>query len=67
MPRASVLLPTHGHAATLPHAVRSVQRQGVDDLEILICGDGVTDAVLAASGRMTYDCVGFGVMIRFSK
>jgi glycosyltransferase involved in cell wall biosynthesis len=25
----------------LPYAVRSVQKQGVDDLEILICGDGV--------------------------
>src|SRR6185437_10660106 len=39
MPRISVLLPTHEHASTLPYAVRSVQRQGVDDLEILICGD----------------------------
>src|SRR5262245_7005181 len=47
MPRISVLLPTHEHAATLPYAVRSVQRQGVDDLEILICGDGATDPVRA--------------------
>ena len=45
MPRISVFLPTHEHASTLPYAVRSVQRQGVDDLEILICGDGVTDEV----------------------
>src|SRR5262245_39430 len=45
MPRISVFLPTHEHASTLPYAVRSVQQQGVDDLEILICGDGVTDAV----------------------
>jgi glycosyltransferase involved in cell wall biosynthesis len=41
MPRISVFLPTHEHASTLPYAVRSVQAQGVDDLEILICGDGV--------------------------
>ena len=47
MPRFSVLLPTHEHAATLPYAVRSVQAQGVDDLEILICGDGVSDEVRA--------------------
>jgi hypothetical protein len=45
MPRISVLLPTHEHASTLPYAVRSIQRQGVDDLEILICGDGATAAV----------------------
>ena len=41
MPRISVFIPTHEHASTLPYAVRSVQKQGVDDLEILICGDGV--------------------------
>jgi hypothetical protein len=45
MPRISVLIPTMDRAATLPYAVRSVQAQGVDDLEILICGDGATDAV----------------------
>ena len=47
MPRISVLIPTHEHATTLSHAVRSVQTQGVDDLEILICGDGVSDEVRA--------------------
>jgi len=47
MPRISVLIPTHTHASTLPYAVRSVQAQGVSDLEILICGDGVTDEVRA--------------------
>lgn len=45
MRRASVLLPTHEHASTLPYAVASVQAQGVDDLEILIVGDGVNDEV----------------------
>jgi GalNAc5-diNAcBac-PP-undecaprenol beta-1,3-glucosyltransferase len=47
MPRISVLLPTHEHASTLPYAVRSVQAQGVDDLEILICGDGVSNELRA--------------------
>jgi hypothetical protein len=48
MPRISVFLPTHEHASTLPYAVRSVQMQGVEDLEILICGDGVTGEVRGA-------------------
>jgi len=43
MPVATVLVPTHDHAATLPHAVGSVQEQGVADLEIVIVGDGVGD------------------------
>src|SRR5690348_17998106 len=47
MPRISVLIPTHEHASTLPYAVRSVQNQDIDDLEILICGDGVSDEVRA--------------------
>jgi GalNAc5-diNAcBac-PP-undecaprenol beta-1,3-glucosyltransferase len=46
MPRVSVLIPTHGQrAATLPFAVASVQAQGIEDIEILIVGDGVDDSV----------------------
>jgi glycosyltransferase involved in cell wall biosynthesis len=41
--RASVLIPTHDHATTLPLTVGSVLRQSVADLEVLIIGDGVTD------------------------
>jgi hypothetical protein len=52
MCRASILLPTHEHASTLPHALASVQAQGVDDMEILIVGDGVTDAVRAAIAQL---------------
>ena len=56
MPRISVLIPTHEHPATLPYAVRSVQKQGVDDLEILICGDGVGDDTRAVvAGLQTSD------------
>ncbi len=43
MLRASVLIPTHEHAATLPLAVASVQNQRIDEIEILIVGDGVDD------------------------
>ena len=47
MLRASVLIPTHKHAATLPFAVKSVQSQGIDEIEILIIGDGVDDRLRA--------------------
>jgi Glycosyl transferase family 2 len=55
MLRASVLLPTHVHAATLPFAVASVQAQGVDDIEILIVGDGVNDVLRATANRLAAD------------
>jgi GalNAc5-diNAcBac-PP-undecaprenol beta-1,3-glucosyltransferase len=48
VPRATVLIPTHTHFATLPYAVKSVQDQGVDDIEIFIVGDGVDDRVRAS-------------------
>jgi glycosyltransferase involved in cell wall biosynthesis len=47
MSRASVLIPTHEHPSTLPFAVASVQAQGVEDIEILIVGDGVSDETRA--------------------
>ena len=52
MRRASVLIPTHNHASTLPLSVASVQDQGVDDIEILIVGDGVGDDTRAAVGAL---------------
>jgi GalNAc5-diNAcBac-PP-undecaprenol beta-1,3-glucosyltransferase len=55
MLRASVLLPTHVHAATLPFAVASVQAQGIDDIEILIVGDGVNDTLRATAKRLAAD------------
>jgi glycosyltransferase involved in cell wall biosynthesis len=50
--RASVLIPTHEHAATLPFAVASVQAQKCDEIEILIVGDGATDPVRTAVQRL---------------
>lgn len=41
--RASLLIPTHDHASTLPLTVASVLRQSVADLEVLLIGDGVSD------------------------
>jgi len=52
MCRATVLIPTHEHAATLPFAVASVQAQGVDDMEILIVGDGVDDDLRATVAQL---------------
>jgi glycosyltransferase involved in cell wall biosynthesis len=42
---ASILVPTHDKASTLPLAVDSALRQTVTDLEVIVIGDGVTDAV----------------------
>lgn len=42
-PRASILIPTHDNDWTLPYTVRSVLNQTVPDIEVLLCGDGVTD------------------------
>ena len=45
MTRATVMIPTHDHATTLGLAVESALNQTVQDLEVLIVGDGVTDEV----------------------
>lgn len=45
MTRASVLVPIHDKETTLPLAVDTVLRQSVEDLEVLLIGDGVTDGV----------------------
>jgi hypothetical protein len=55
MLRASVLIPTHEHAATLPFAVKSVQSQGIDEIEILIVGDGVDGTLRAVIERLCAD------------
>jgi hypothetical protein len=55
-PLAAVLIPTHDHAATLDLAVRSALEQTVEEIEVLIVGDGVGDDVRAvASGLLRED------------
>lgn len=46
-PLATVLIPTHAHAACLPFALRSVARQTVQDYELFVVGDGTDDATRA--------------------
>lgn len=41
--RATVLVPTHDHGPTLRYSVASAMAQTVDELEILVVGDGVPD------------------------
>ncbi|MCW2756574.1 MAG: hypothetical protein JWO46_320 [Nocardioidaceae bacterium] len=53
--RASVLIPTHDHHATLPFAVRSVLAQEVTDLEVIVIGDGVDTATRAAALALVAD------------
>ena len=61
MTRASVLIPIHNKPTTLPLTVDTVLRQSVEDLEVLLIGDGVTDEVrtvaeglVASDGRVRF-------------
>ena len=49
MARATVIVPTHSHAATLPVSVRSALAQTETDLEIVVLGDGVDEPTRAAA------------------
>ena len=50
--RASVLIPCHNKAGTLPLTVDTVLRQTVHEVEVLLVGDGVTDAVREVIARL---------------
>lgn len=41
---ASVVIPTHDHGPTITYALKSALSQTVEDLEVLVIGDGVPDA-----------------------
>ena len=53
IPRASVLIPIHNKATTLPLTVDTVLRQSVSEVEVLLIGDGVTDDVRQVVGELT--------------
>ena len=53
MPAATVLIPTHEHVEPLRHAVASAQQQTLQDAELFIVGDGVTDATRALVAEMS--------------
>ena len=61
MTRASVLIPIHDKETTLPLSVDTVLRQSVQDLEVLLIGDGVTDGVR----RVAQEMVATDVRVRF--
>jgi GalNAc5-diNAcBac-PP-undecaprenol beta-1,3-glucosyltransferase len=48
-PDATVIVPTHDHGPLLELAVRSALRQTVQDVEVLIVGDGATEPTRAAA------------------
>jgi glycosyltransferase involved in cell wall biosynthesis len=48
-PRATILIPTHDHYATLPISVNSAQNQTVMEIEIIIIGDGATNETKRAA------------------
>lgn len=51
-PFAAVLIPTHDHPATLDLAVRSALEQTVEEIEVLIVGDGVGEETRALASRL---------------
>lgn len=46
-PLVTVIIPTHHHASTVDLTVRSVLAQSVTELDIVVIGDGASDAVVA--------------------
>jgi glycosyltransferase involved in cell wall biosynthesis len=53
MTAATVLIPTHEHVEPLRLAVASVQQQNLQDFELFIVGDGVTDATRAVVAELS--------------
>ncbi len=52
---ATILIPTHDHAATLPVAIRSALEQRDVAFELFVVGDGVGDDTRAVVGRYEDD------------
>jgi glycosyltransferase involved in cell wall biosynthesis len=52
VPVATVIVPTHSHAATLPLSVRSALSQTEQDVELIVVGDGVDEPTREAAQRL---------------
>lgn len=48
----TVIVPTHSHDETLGFSVRSILGQTMTDLEVVVIGDGVTDAVRSVAADL---------------
>ncbi len=55
-PLISVVIPTHNYGHFLLRALRSVQRQLDDDVELLVIDDGSTDNTSAVVSAFQHDC-----------
>lgn len=54
-PRVSVLVSLHNYAGQVPHALRSVARSSIGDLEVIVVDDASTDASSAAVEQAAAD------------
>ena len=54
-PRASIIVLTHDRPALLRHSVASALTQTVSDIEVLILGDGATEATRASATALAED------------
>jgi glycosyltransferase involved in cell wall biosynthesis len=50
-----VIIPTHNHASTVSTSIKSVQNQSVEDLDIVVIGDGVQDETRDAVNPLLHD------------
>lgn len=58
-PLATVIIPTHDHATTVDLAIESVLEQTIKDLDVVVIGDGATEATKATVERFTGNRVRF--------
>lgn len=50
-PRATIIIPTYRHAYTIDLSIESALNQTVEDVEVIVLGDGVDDATREVVGR----------------
>jgi glycosyltransferase involved in cell wall biosynthesis len=50
-PRATIIIPTYRHSYTLDLSIESALNQTIEDIEVIVLGDGVDDATRAVVDR----------------